>query len=440
MPEGGRSVLVVAYYFPPWGGGPVMRTVKLVKYLQRLGWSITVLTADPRYYESISDDPELMDEIGNAVRVVRTHSLQPVGRIARDLMNQSTGQSSGGIGFARRILPLARAAHQLLIPDDKVLWLPFAFVTAARLVRRCPPDVVYVTTPPHSTGLLGVLMKYLMRRQQLIVDIRDDWIGNPLYRRGWRLRAWIEERLERCVLHQAAAILVPTEGARCAVVTRHRALADRVHVVPNGFDEDDIDRARGLESFRPACSAALECIYTGLLTGRRSMTALFASIKRVNDRVSGSVQLSVAGFVPQDTRDAISRIGVSGAVQELGYLPHVTALRRVLDSDVAVLVSTEGEGARTAVPSKLYEYVACSKPVLALADPGATRDLVEENDWGSTCDPDDVDAIERALLDLLDRKRNASLAVSKQALDRVAFFSRQSLASRTAAIMETTLT
>ena len=38
------NILMIAYYYPPMGGGGVQRTLKFVKYLSRLGHQVHVLT------------------------------------------------------------------------------------------------------------------------------------------------------------------------------------------------------------------------------------------------------------------------------------------------------------------------------------------------------------------------------------------------------------
>ena len=60
--------LVVAYYFPPIGGGGVNRTVKVVRGLARAGWQVVVLTADRAAW--VRDESQLA-EVPDAVRVIR---------------------------------------------------------------------------------------------------------------------------------------------------------------------------------------------------------------------------------------------------------------------------------------------------------------------------------------------------------------------------------
>ena len=417
-----RSLLVVVYYFPPWGGGPVLRTLKFVKYLARLGWRIRVLTADPAYYEPVAYDPRLLEEIEPGTRLEQTRSLQPRGALARGLVAAATGAGRPA-WLLRRLMPLARLVHGLLVPDDKVLWVPFALGRGLRLIREEPPDVIFVSAPPHSSTLLGLALSRCARRP-LVVDFRDDWVANPLYRRG-RPRGAIEARLETAVAAGSAALVVPTPTSAQRLRARYPCRSQRVHLVPNGFDEDDLDRARELLSQLVQTSPALTCVYAGLLTQRRDLGPLLLAMQRIQQRAPGSVRLVLAGFVPRAVARRVTELGLVEQVEYLGYVSHLDALAHIMRADVAVLLSTEAEGAATAVPSKLYEYVASGTYVLGLVDPGATRDLIVQHHWGAVCAPDDAEAIEQALLDLCARKQHGTLQLTVDARQRVAAYSRR---------------
>jgi hypothetical protein len=45
------NVLIVSYYFPPYGGGAVSRVHSFVKYFPDFGINPYVLTVEPEYYE-----------------------------------------------------------------------------------------------------------------------------------------------------------------------------------------------------------------------------------------------------------------------------------------------------------------------------------------------------------------------------------------------------
>src|SRR5436190_3440425 len=68
-----RRVLMLAFFFPPLGGAGVQRTLKLVRYLEPLGWDATVVTTRPYGYPA--RDPSLLREVPASTRVIRTSAL-----------------------------------------------------------------------------------------------------------------------------------------------------------------------------------------------------------------------------------------------------------------------------------------------------------------------------------------------------------------------------
>ena len=68
-----RSLLLVSYTFPPFGGVGVHRALSLVKYLSALGWKIHVITA--RNPSAVGSDPGLLAQVPESVTVHRTWTI-----------------------------------------------------------------------------------------------------------------------------------------------------------------------------------------------------------------------------------------------------------------------------------------------------------------------------------------------------------------------------
>jgi hypothetical protein len=75
-----RKALVLAYRFPPQGGGGVQRTLKFVKYLPQQGWLPIVQTVSNPYWPL--QDPTLLSEVPPSVKVhgTRTFEIERLGR------------------------------------------------------------------------------------------------------------------------------------------------------------------------------------------------------------------------------------------------------------------------------------------------------------------------------------------------------------------------
>src|SRR5690554_3633079 len=73
-----KKVLIIAYLFPPIGGGGVQRALKMAKYLGEFGWEVHVLTVDPIHHVSL--DHSLLDQLPKEVHIHRSKELSPWNR------------------------------------------------------------------------------------------------------------------------------------------------------------------------------------------------------------------------------------------------------------------------------------------------------------------------------------------------------------------------
>src|SRR4029079_5373200 len=70
-----KSVLMIAYHFPPEGSAGTYRSLRFVRQLAKVGWSPAVVTADPYSYERY--DPDLLESVPHGVDVVRVRGRDP---------------------------------------------------------------------------------------------------------------------------------------------------------------------------------------------------------------------------------------------------------------------------------------------------------------------------------------------------------------------------
>src|SRR5262245_20092728 len=75
-PRAARTVLLVAWYFPPIAGAGSFRTMRFARYLADFGWRPVVLSVDPqRSQERV--DPELLLQVPDSTLVERTGVFNP---------------------------------------------------------------------------------------------------------------------------------------------------------------------------------------------------------------------------------------------------------------------------------------------------------------------------------------------------------------------------
>lgn len=374
-----RKVLMVAWYFPPWGGAGVQRTQKHVKYLPQFGWQPVVLTGPlPRGNRAAPSDPTLMDEIADTTEVYRTVALLPPA-----------------------VLPW-RVRHALvrwlLVSDEQAGWYPFALAAASDLIRRGDIAALYTTSTPYTAHLVGLRLKERFGLPW-VADFRDPWADNPAIRppTPWhrrRIRRW-----EQQVIAAADRVTVVSEPMAWDLRRAYPQVdPQRFLPLPNGFDPDDFD---GVEPAgrRPG---RMGIVYSGSFYGQRSAQPFLQALRNVLERGElprAAVHVRLVGNVGQATLAQVAALGLEDVVEATGYLPHRRSIAYLLGADVLLLVVAAGPGSAGVLTGKIFEYLAARRPILALAPPGAAADLVRESRSGVVVDPDDGPAIERRLVE-----------------------------------------
>ena len=382
-----RSILFVAYFYPPCPDAGAHRPAAMVKHLRRLGHRVTVLTTAA--YGREADDGD---------DVVRTADLQLArARIRGKDRVQAMYEADT---YSPRPHPLSR----VLVPEPLVLaWLPFALPRALRLHRAHRFDAVITTSPPESGHLIG---RALQRRGAAwIADVRDAWNFEPLRPRfptaaQRRLDEWLERRL-------LGGADVVTAVSRPAADDLRDRVGATVELVPNGWDPDlapPVDGTAHEDAERMLDAARLSIVYTGRFGsyGRdpRPLVDALRSLAGSDRELAGRLELVFAGPYT-DEELALLRTDVAPArMAVVGSLPRDRALALQRAADALLLIAAPGRSQLANL--KLFEYLAAERPILALAGGTEAGRIAAEAGAGEVARSDDVDAIAAALRRLAD--------------------------------------
>lgn len=422
-----RSLLIITAYFPPWGGGGVIRMTKLVKYLARLGWTITVICSDELQPEVV--DETLLREIPESVEVLRVRGpFRFVGGRARGAAATSSRRKLLG--------PLVSAAKLLLraflIPDR---WLGWAWrVSRLSDEKLGDPALVLSSGPPHSAHLAASAVAKRMGLPH-VVDLRDDWGRNPLHQNPAPWHGPIDRMLEYRTLRHAAAIVTIFETSTAALASRYPSLAARIVSIPNGFDPEDL---LGLESrARGSSDGIVRFMYAGSLRGSQDVGSFFDVFGELARSAQGTLHLTLLGFI-SERHEALARSAIPrDSLAVLPAVSHRAALEAMAEADVLV-VFTGGGGAAGAdtMTGKIYEYLAVRRPILVVGPAGPASDLVVRSRAGVTAAPSDVAALNDAVREAV---HMSSHEVSFSSEIDLRSFDRRNLATRWVEVFEGSL-
>lgn len=396
-------ILLISYHWPPTGGVAVQRWLKLVKYLSREGWRVTVYTAENPLRGV--EDRGLELEVPEDVRVVRHRVLEPerafnrlVGRrggVGLGFLNEEGGKSKGGV--VGRLGLWARA--NVFIPDARCVWIKPSIRFLKAFLRDNPVDVVISTGPPHSMHLIG----YSVARKAgvpFVSDFRDPWsdldymLRLPLSVRSRRRH----ERLEARVVGGADGVVVMTE-ALAEDFRKHGPR--RLIVVPNGYDPEDFVGHVG----RIADSGPLRLLHAGSLTPDRNPLVLWRVLRRLKDEglADGSrLRVESLGAADASVRGSVEEIGIGDMVDFLPFEPHGRVVNRMSGASVLLLCMNATPSGRVIHTLKVFEYLAARRPIVCLGpEDGPAGRLIAECGAGVTYSLDDEGGLYEYLRGLL---------------------------------------
>ncbi len=342
-----KRLLMIAYHFPPLAGSSgIQRTLRFVQHLPKFGWEPLVLVPNERAYERIAED--LMSQVPEGTVVCSAFALDAARHLA-----------VGG----RYIGALAR-------PDRWANWRFDGVRQGMKMIREFQPQAIWSTYPIATAHVIGA---ELQRRSGLpwIADFRDPMAqdGYPSDAKTWAQYRDIEERAVR----QASWSLFCTPSAMQEYRTRYPAHAHRIAMLENGYDEESFLSA---EQSLPAPSADKSSGHVMLHSGiiypsERDPTQLFAAMALLRDEgviQPGKFTLRLRAAVHDEHLRALAlAAGVAEFVELSPPIGYLDALREMLTVDSLLIL--QASNCNQQVPAKLYEYIRCRKPILALTDP-----------------------------------------------------------------------
>jgi glycosyltransferase involved in cell wall biosynthesis len=406
-------VLFFAYYFPPSAGPGVRRSVRFVKELPALGVEPIVVTVEGdtfRNREEFGIDETAQAEIPPDVRVERVPSWSMP-------------------GFRRLLMrtKLMRAAMMTFYPmfwERQALWVIPAIRRGLQLVREVAPDVIYTTTGPFCSNVIGLTLRR-MTGVPWVTDYRDLWTGSWVKWWPTRVHFELERALERASLATADAVIANTPHARRVLLEDFpRTAPDKVAVITNGWDavpprracdvaarsddrivilhtgsfmaragEAEGDSTRG--SLKNLVTKHVEYRLTEYDISTHGPRCIFQALRSLLDahpRLARKLLLKQVGSVHDSWRREATALGIDDLVEFTGPRSFLESRAMQQDADVLLLttVSRYDGGPVPIVNAKLYEYLYAGKPVLLLSDPGDGCDFAADAGVGTVVPPRDV--------------------------------------------------
>jgi len=407
----------------------VQRWLKFVKYLPDFDIQPIVYIPENPTYPIL--DEGLVSEVSDKAIILKKKIFEPYG-FASFFSKKKTKKISSGIIPNQKKQSLLEKLFlwirgNVFIPDARVFWVKPSVLYLEKYIRENGIDTIITSGPPHSLHLIGLALKE-RAKTHWIADFRDPWttIGYHNKLKLSKSASKKHKELESIVLNEADQILVTSQTTK----KEFEALTSKpIEVITNGFDVEKITKQPLDEKFSMA--------HIGSFLSERNPRILWKCLKEIikeNPDFKKDFELKLIGAVSQEVLDALSEFRLSSYVNNLGYVPHKTAVEHQRKSQVLLLVEINSEDTKSIIPGKLFEYMASERPILAIGPEGSDfASIIKETNTGAFFHYDEFDALKERILAYYTAFKEGNLKTHAVGLQQ---YSRKSLTEKLSKIIE----
>lgn len=411
-----RRVLLVTFDFPPRRTSATYRMGNLARHLPSAQWQPTVLTIELRPGDL--QEAEQFEKLPQGLQIERTRfwevgswetSASRAVRAVGGLQSPQTAPRPSLVDRGlRRLAAFVRSC--LYFPDFSVGWVPFGFARGWKVLRARRFDAMFSSEPPRSASVVALLLKIVFK-VPWVMELMDPWYPpkRPIRRR-------MERWFLRFMLRRADGVVVMTEGHGRDLEESFHVPSHKIHVIPNGFDEDDFREvvpSTAGASTEMCAPGYLHFSHFGTVYPRNSgrFFPALADLLRERPEMKDRIRVHLVGFPDENTRRSALQDGLREVVEVRSFIPeHAQALREMYASHCLLLFWGDPEFSRLAAAGKTYVYLRTGRPILAVTGQGTIRERMEAAGAGWVVDPEDTAAIKNTLCRIVEHyDRKAAL-------------------------------
>lgn len=296
----------------------------------------------------------------------------------------------------------------------------FSFMVPLTLFHVLPKRkgrVFLYTTNPPFLGFVGGFIS-LVFKHKYVVLLHDSypeiavWLGkikkNGIIDRFWQ---WCNKIMYR----RASQVIVLSKAAKELIVNNYGPDPDRIHVIPNWADPNDLTPKPKKES-NFAKEHGLVKPFTVLYSGNLGLYYEFDMIlEGAKQLLEENFRLVItgAGGGKSKVEQTIKDKGLTNTIL-LGYTPQEEFNDALNCCDALIVTIAKGIDG-ISFPSKLYTCLSVGRPIIAFSTPNSElRPIIEENDIGAWFEIDDTEGFVKYVRKLMANPKETNI-VGKRA-------------------------
>lgn len=262
------------------------------------------------------------------------------------------------------------------------------------------PDAVY-----SRSGLFDVAAPIVASIFGVPYVIEKNGIMEDEFRNRGQSEAVIKalKLAERLNFALSDAVVCVTDGIKRELNRRYNVPDSKMYVVANGCNPDvfrpmDASKCRAEIGL---CDSHFYVGFIGSFAPWQGLDTLVEAMRIVKDKGYGCIKCLLVGDgeMAEGLKALVKKHSLDNEIIFVGTIPYSDVPTYI--NSASVLVSVQSKSARNELiglsPLKLYEYLACARPVIASRISGLT-DIIKEGECGYLCEPGDPEGFAEQII------------------------------------------
>lgn len=290
------------------------------------------------------------------------------------------------------------------------LYISFIFSSIINSFSIKWADLVFASSPPLTVGLAGFVISRI-KHAKFVLDVRDLWPESALalgeLKQGFVFK--LLQKLETYLYHKADLITIAVPGFRNHM-KRAGISDDKIFDLPNGANLDLFEYYENRNLLKKETN--LDEKFIVLFSGNHGLAQGLESILYVAKDLLDYQDIVFILIGDGVRKKALIQLKDQLRLENVCFFDKVTreALPKYISiSDVCLVPLIKHPLFLSALPSKMFEYMACNKPVIVAID-GEAKEMILKSGAGLNVEPENTSQIKQAILQFYmdaDLKRKA---------------------------------
>ena len=359
-------VLLITQYFPPEIGAAASRWGDYTNLMVKQGHQVTVLCEMPNY-------PKGNYFPGYNRSWVKKEIVSPNLTIIRSASGANDRKS-----------PIKKITHY------------FVFMISGLFnVRKIKNhDLVIISSPPLFVGLIGVYLKKC-KSVDFWLDIRDIWPESAFVLGQIKKNFFyiFGKKLESIIYDSAKGFILTVPGFREYFNKKYFLLTRKPTLnLLNGISEDFLLRSEKLK-IKP--DKRFTVLYSGNLGLAQGLETIIEAAKLL-EKYPIDFRL-IGNGVSKNKLEELVRIKKQKNVFFHDSMSRFELIKWIKKSSVCLVPLTNNPLFQTALPSKMFEYMACERPVI-VGIKGEVQEIINVSKSGVLVEPENPILLSQAIL------------------------------------------